>query len=182
MQNVYSEGGRTFWIHNTGPVGCLPYILRRFPNPASDEVDRFGCLIPPNRLCQFFNFKLQDAFYRLREDLPLATFTYVDVFSIKYLLIGQSSSKKNTVSSFFDPLKACCGRSKKYGCGSKMKVNGTEILIGKSCKHPNKRVNWDGVHYTEAANRWVFDKISTGAFSNPPRFLDNSCKTSESLL
>ena len=32
------------------------------------------------------------------------------------------------------------------------------------CKH--LRVNWDEIHYTEAANKFVFNKISTRAFSD----------------
>ncbi|CAH9112775.1 unnamed protein product [Cuscuta epithymum] len=30
VKSVYDDqGGRHFWIHNTGPVGCLPYVLVR---------------------------------------------------------------------------------------------------------------------------------------------------------
>ncbi|BFG16341.1 hypothetical protein CerSpe_026150 [Prunus speciosa] len=38
---VYEQGGRSFWIHNTGPLGCLPYVLDRFLiNPA--QIDKYG--------------------------------------------------------------------------------------------------------------------------------------------
>ena len=76
---------------------------------------------------------------------------------------------------------ACCGHGGKYnynmhvGCGGKIKVNGTEVLLGKSCEKPLSRINWDGVHYTEAGNKYVFDQISNGEFSDPRIPLRMAC-------
>ncbi|KAJ8458123.1 hypothetical protein OPV22_031049 [Ensete ventricosum] len=127
IKGVYGLGGRFFWIHNTGPFGCLPYVLDRFPirAPEVDRVDKHG---------------------------------------------------------FEHPLVACCGHGGKYnynihwGCGSKTIVNGTEVLVGKACQHPLKRICWDGVHYTEAANKWVYDQIVEGALSDPPIPLRMACQ------
>lgn len=75
---------------------------------------------------------------------------------------------------FENPFLACCGHGGKYNynrfekCGSKKVVNGTEIILAKSCKDPSVRISWDGVHFTEAANKWIFDKIVDGSFSDPP--------------
>ena len=44
-----------------------------------------------------------------------------------------------------------------------------------SCDDPSVRVVWDGIHYTEAANKFVFERISTGAFSDPPVPLKLAC-------
>ena len=82
MQNIYNMGGRSFWIHNTGPIGCLPYMLTNFPV----EKDEAGCLKSFNEVAQYFNFKLNESIVQLRKDLPLATFIYVDVYSVKYSL------------------------------------------------------------------------------------------------
>ena len=84
------------------------------------------------------------------------------------------------ISGFELPLVACCGYGGMYndsssvGCGGTITVNGSQIFVG-SCEHPSVRVNWDGVHYTEAANKFVFDQISTGAFSDPPIPLKMAC-------
>ena len=84
-------------------------------------------------------------------------------------------------AGFEEPLRACCGHGGKYnynlhiGCGAKIKAHGKEILVGKPCKDPSVWVNWDGVHYTEAANKWVFDQIFDGSFSDPPIPLSMAC-------
>eukprot|EP00262_Sarcandra_glabra_P012607 TRINITY_DN3281_c0_g1_i3.p1 TRINITY_DN3281_c0_g1~~TRINITY_DN3281_c0_g1_i3.p1 ORF type:complete len:239 (+),score=33.03 TRINITY_DN3281_c0_g1_i3:319-1035(+) len=174
-ESVYDEGGRSFWIHNTGPLGCLPYILVGLPN-TTGEVDHVGCGLTFNEVAQYFNKKLKDTLVQLRRDLPLAAFTYVDVYSVKYHLI--SNAKKY---GFQHPLKSCCGQGGKYNfnrylrCGATEVINGTEILIVKSCKKPMQSISWDGVHFTEAANKWVLNQIVGGAFSDPPIPLKRAC-------
>ncbi|KAK1295053.1 GDSL esterase/lipase [Acorus calamus] len=176
VESIYGQGGRSFWIHNTGPFGCLPYILDNLHILSGSEVDRAGCGSPFNDVAKSFNGKLKETVARLQKSLPLAVFTYVDVYSIKYDLISQAKNH-----GFGDPLLACCGHGGRYnynkhhGCGSKITVNGTELVIGKSCKEPLKRINWDGVHYTEAGNKWVFDRIVGGAYSDPPVPLSMAC-------
>ncbi|TMW98456.1 hypothetical protein EJD97_004009 [Solanum chilense] len=176
IQGIYSRGGRYFWIHNTGPVGCLPYVLDRLLITAG-QVDKAGCAAPFNEVAQYFNAKLKEAVIELRKDLPLAALTYVDVYSVKYELIYHANNH-----GFEHPLQACCGHGGKYnynmnhGCGSKIKVKGKEIILGKSCKNPSKRINWDGVHFTEAANKWMFQQIVNGLYSDPPLPLNMACQ------
>ncbi|XP_043725494.1 GDSL esterase/lipase At3g26430-like [Telopea speciosissima] len=175
IKNIYWQGGRWFWIHNTGPVGCLPSVLDRLPITAA-QVDKAGCASPFNEVAQFFNIRLKEALAQLRKDLPLASITSVDVYSVKYSLISKASKL-----GFELPLVACCGYGGKHnynrymGCGSKVTINGKQILVGKSCKDPSVRINWDGVHYTEAANKWIFDQIVDGSYSDPPMPLKMAC-------
>ena len=79
---------------------------------------------------------------------------------------------------------ACCGYGGKYnirvGCGETININGTKIVAG-SCKNPSTRIIWDGAHFTEVANKIVFDQISTGAFNDPPISLDMACYRKWSL-
>ncbi|KAM7484176.1 hypothetical protein LguiA_000185 [Lonicera macranthoides] len=168
IKNVYGKGGRSFWIHNTGPVGCLPYVLDRFLVTAA-QVDKHGCATPFNEVAQYFNIRLKETIIQLRNVLPLAAITYVDIYSAKYSLISQAKKL-----GFENPLLACCGHGGKYNynrfvkCGSKKIVKGKEIVIAKSCRDPTVRINWDGTHFTEAGNKWVFDQIVGGSFSDPP--------------
>ncbi|KAF5450725.1 hypothetical protein F2P56_031052 [Juglans regia] len=172
VKNIYKLGARSFWIHNTGPIGCLPYILANFP---SAQRDSHGCAKPYNDVAQSFNHKLKEAIVQLRIDLPSAAITYVDVYSVKYSLYREPQKY-----GFELPLVACCGYGGKYnysssvGCGGTVTMNGSEIFVG-SCERPSVRVNWDGIHYTEAANKFVFSQISSGAFSDPPVSLKMAC-------
>jgi hypothetical protein len=78
-------GARSFWIHNTGPIGCLPYISAGFPLAEKDEN---GCAKQYNEVAQYFNQKLKEEVVQLRDDLPLAAITYVDIYSVKYSLFS----------------------------------------------------------------------------------------------
>jgi phospholipase/lecithinase/hemolysin len=89
VQQIYAVGGRSFWIHNTGPVGCLPYSLDRFLITAA-QMDKYGCATPFNEVSQFFNHRLKEAVVQLRKDLPQAAITYVDIYSLKYTLTTQA--------------------------------------------------------------------------------------------
>ncbi|KAG6508089.1 hypothetical protein ZIOFF_033448 [Zingiber officinale] len=77
---------------------------------------------------------------------------------------------------------ACCEHGGKYnynkniGCGSTMTRNVKEVMVGKACQNPSKRIIWDGVHYTYAANKWIFQQIVDGKFSDPSVPLRVPCK------
>lgn len=89
VKYINDQGGRYFWIHNTGPVGCLAYVMDRLPILAP-QVDKAGCASPFNQVAQEFNRQLKMAVTQLRRDLPMAAITYVDVYSVKYSLISQA--------------------------------------------------------------------------------------------
>ncbi|WVY90516.1 hypothetical protein V8G54_036030 [Vigna mungo] len=172
IKNIYNLGARSFWIHNTGPIGCLPLILTNFE---SAERDKYGCAKAYNEVANSFNLKLKEALAHLRKDLPTAAITYVDIYSAKYSLFRDPKKY-----GFELPLAACCGYGGKYnfsnsvGCGGTIKVNDNDVFVG-SCERPSDRVIWDGIHYTEAANKVVFDQISSGAFTDPPIPLNLAC-------
>nr|Q7Y1X1.1 RecName: Full=Esterase; AltName: Full=Early nodule-specific protein homolog; AltName: Full=Latex allergen Hev b 13; AltName: Allergen=Hev b 13; Flags: Precursor [Hevea brasiliensis]AAP37470.1 ENSP-like protein [Hevea brasiliensis] len=179
VKKIYDLGARTFWIHNTGPIGCLSFILTYFPWA---EKDSAGCAKAYNEVAQHFNHKLKEIVAQLRKDLPLATFVHVDIYSVKYSLFSEPEKH-----GFEFPLITCCGYGGKYNfsvtapCGDTVTADdGTKIVVG-SCACPSVRVNWDGAHYTEAANEYFFDQISTGAFSDPPVPLNMACHKTESL-
>ncbi|CAL0317930.1 unnamed protein product [Lupinus luteus] len=176
VKKIYNLGGRSFWIHNTGPIGCLPLILANFP---SAEKDEYGCAKAHNEVSQYFNHRLKETLAQLRKDLSDVAITYVDIYSAKFSLF--QDPKKYGFEK--PPHVACCGYGGKYNynvnfsCGSTINTNGTEKLVG-SCGKPSVRIVWDGTHYTEAANKVVFNKIATGAFTDPPVPLNMACHRS----
>ncbi|XP_027365437.1 GDSL esterase/lipase At3g26430-like [Abrus precatorius] len=181
IKGVYGEGGRSFWIHNTGPLGCLPYMLDRYPTSPA-QIDKFGCAKPFNQVAQYFNRKLKEAVAQLRKRLPEAAITYVDVYTLKYKLISHAQRY-----GFEQGVIACCGHGGKYNfnnkarCGATKRLNGTVVGVAKSCKDPKVRIVWDGIHYTEAANRWIFQQIANGSYLDPPTSLKMSCYSNASI-
>ncbi|KAJ7970845.1 GDSL esterase/lipase [Quillaja saponaria] len=169
LNHLYKEGARVFWVHNTGPVGCLPYAVIYYKSKQGN-LDQNGCVKPQNAIAQEFNRQLKDLVFQLRKQLPFATFTYVDLYSAKYELINGARNQ-----GFVNPLEFCCGSYYGYhiNCGETAVVNGT--VYGNPCKNPTKHISWDGIHYSQAANLLVTKRIFGGSFSDPPVPIGDAC-------
>ncbi|KAL0827850.1 hypothetical protein Bca101_051528 [Brassica carinata] len=86
---LFKEGARFFSIHNTGPTGCLPYLLKSFPATPRDQ---YGCLKPLNNVAIEFNKQLKQKISELNKELPYSLLTYVDVYSAKSHLITKAKN------------------------------------------------------------------------------------------
>ncbi|XP_054788571.1 esterase-like [Prosopis cineraria] len=175
ITSIYELGARNIWIFNTGPLGCYPYLLFNFDY----ERDAAGCVKAFNELAQFFNARLKEAVAKLQRDLPLATIVHIDIYTPEYDLISNAAKY-----GFEKPLEACCGfggppynyvSNPNLNCGGRDVINGTEVEAV-ACEDPSVRVSWDGFHYTDAAYSFLFKRISTGAFSDPPIPFSISCR------
>ncbi|CAN6481894.1 unnamed protein product [Victoria cruziana] len=171
VEDLYEEGARRFWIHNTGPLGCLAQNVARFGQD-QQKLDELGCVASHNRAAKLFNLQLHALISKWRGQFSDASFTYVDIFTIKVNLIANFSKY-----GFEQPIMACCGYGgpplnydSRVSCGRTKIINGTSVTAG-GCSDVTDYVNWDGIHYTEAANFHVASRILTGKFSDPP-FVD----------
>ncbi|XVF02572.1 hypothetical protein REPUB_Repub04eG0186200 [Reevesia pubescens] len=170
FRELYQEGARIFWIFNTGPIGCLPVFVINFP-PKPENADQTGCIKSYNEVAQEFNKQLKEKIFQLRAQLLGARLTYVDIYSAKHSLISEANKY-----GFVGPFINCCGHFGDYHveCGKTTRVNGTEIFGG-SCSDPSKHISWDGIHYTEAANYRVANRILDGSLSDPPVLITKAC-------
>ncbi|XP_041011072.1 GDSL esterase/lipase At5g14450-like isoform X2 [Juglans microcarpa x Juglans regia] len=170
VEKLYQLGARAFWIHNTGPIGCLPYSVTYYP-PKPENMDESGCVLSHNKIAQEFNRQLQEKVSQHRVQLPDAILTYTDIFSAKYNLISEAKKL-----GFANPLGYCCGHFGDYNvrCGEKA-LNGTEVF-GVSCSNLSVYISWDGVHYSHAANRWIANQILDGKLSDPPIPITEACR------
>jgi len=171
LKKLYDQGARKFWIHNTGPLGCLPENIALFGKDPS-QLDELHCVAKHNRAAKLFNLQLHALCTKLRGEFTGASITYVDIHTIKYSLIANYSR-----FGFEHATQACCG----YGgpplnfdgnvrCGQTVSLNG-KLVTAKGCSDTTEFVNWDGIHYTEAANFHIASQILTGKYSDPP-FVD----------
>ncbi|CAK9151025.1 unnamed protein product [Ilex paraguariensis] len=167
IKTLYNEGARNFWIHNTGPLGCLPRIIAIFGKDPS-TLDEVGCVKVHNHAAMLFNTQLHSLSMKFQEQLPESNVTYTDIFSIKFNLISNFSQL-----GFKQPLSACCGYGgpplnfdTRIACGETKNLNGT-LVTAKPCNNTDEYVNWDGNHYTEAANLFISSQILSGKYSGP---------------
>ncbi|KAL1339768.1 hypothetical protein HN51_028098 [Arachis hypogaea] len=167
IKKLYDQGARNFWIHNTGPLGCLAQNIAKF-GADSSKLDEQGCVSSHNQAAKTFNLQLQALCTKLHGQYPDANVTYVDIFTIKSNLISNYSNY-----GFQQPIMVCCGYGgpplnydERVTCGSTKNLNGT-IVTAKSCNDSSVYVSWDGTHYTEAANQYVASQILTGKYSYP---------------
>ncbi|TMW90012.1 hypothetical protein EJD97_016297 [Solanum chilense] len=169
IKGIYEQGGNNFWVHNTGPLGCLPKSLATYKKNESDY-DENGCLISFNEGAKIFNNKLQVLCEKLRDEMKNITIVYVDIYSIKYDLIANSSTY-----GFMNPLMGCCGYGgPPYNFESNNNCGQGNYTI---CEDRFKYISWDGIHYTEAANGFVASKILSTHYSTPPLKLHSFCNT-----
>lgn len=87
---MYGKGARAFWIHNTGPIGCLPVTYAKILNPPAGFLDEIGCVDGQNDIAIEFNEKLKAKVIQLRSNLTEAILTYVDMYAAKYELIANA--------------------------------------------------------------------------------------------
>ncbi|GAB4831798.1 hypothetical protein Ancab_005811 [Ancistrocladus abbreviatus] len=115
------------------------------------QTDQVGCIKPFNVAAQEFNKQLRDKVSQLRTQLPDTAFTYVDIYSARY-----SMFKNPKHFGFVDSLGQC-------------------IFNGTTCNNPSEYITWDGIHYTEAANRWVANLTLDGSLCDPPLPITKAC-------
>ncbi|GAA0157241.1 hypothetical protein LIER_14551 [Lithospermum erythrorhizon] len=168
IKKLYDGGARSFWIHNTGPLGCLPQNIAKFGTDPS-KLDELGCVSTHNQAARLFNLQLHALCKKLQGQYVDSNVTYVDIFTIKSNLIANYSRY-----GFEQPLMACCGSGgpplnydSRLACGETKVINGSPITA-KGCNDSTEYVSWDGIHYTEAANQHVASQILTGKYSDPP--------------
>ncbi|KAI3936151.1 hypothetical protein MKX01_021431 [Papaver californicum] len=159
VQQLYNEGARVFWVHNTGPIGCLPSNNKYYVG--KEPLDKNGCVVPLNEIAQEFNVQLKSKLAQIKANLTGAAFTYVDAYAAKYNLINSAKDQ-----GFVDPLDFCC-------CNRRVVVNGT--VYGGPCAHPMKHISWDSIHYSEAANHWVANFILNGSMSDSSIPINQAC-------
>ncbi|KAG1326087.1 GDSL esterase/lipase LIP-4 [Cocos nucifera] len=167
VKTLYANGGKNFWIHNTGPLGCLPEKLS-LPRKDDSSLDPYGCLVPFNNAAKEFNAQLSSICNELSSELKDANIIYIDIFAIKYDIVANY-----TKYGFESPVVVCCGYGgPPYNFDPNIRCGNPSSNV---CADGSKYISWDGVHYTEDANAMVASKILTTDYSKPSVKFEHFC-------
>lgn len=153
IRQVIHLGAIHIAVPGNFPGGCLPRILSTFSGDDPKAFDDKGCLRESNKFALFYNNHLQRALESLRLEFPDVDIRYFDHYkAFEYVL-------RNAQDLGFDPrtlLKACCGTGGKYNFDNK-RVCGSQGV--KACSNPEQFINWDGIHLTQAAYRYISEQL-----------------------
>ncbi|XP_044952702.1 GDSL esterase/lipase At1g28600-like [Hordeum vulgare subsp. vulgare] len=150
LTDAIGVGARTMVVAGMIPMGCEPELLAMLPGGAGDYYDlASGCITRFNQLAQLHNRALKRMLCQLRRDHPGTAIHYADLY--RPITAVVSSPGKYGFGDM--PLAACCG-----GGGGPYNFNFTFFCgtpAATACADPSRSVSWDGIHYTEAANKFV---------------------------
>ncbi|TVU46913.1 hypothetical protein EJB05_06486, partial [Eragrostis curvula] len=158
---LIGHGAKTIVVPGNVPTGCRPRYLATFRSNNSADYDAHGCLRWLNDFAEHHNRALRRMLHRITAQDPTVRIIYGDYYSAIQEIIRnplQHGCDKDGV------LTACCGDGGPYNSGSLFSCNATAIL----CPDPSKRVTWDGIHFTEAANKFVARGVLNGPYASPP--------------
>uniref|UniRef100_A0ACD5YGQ3 Uncharacterized protein n=1 Tax=Avena sativa TaxID=4498 RepID=A0ACD5YGQ3_AVESA len=148
--DAIAAGARTMVVAGMIPIGCQPELLTLFPRGTGSYYDQASrCIARFNQLAQLHNRELNRMLCELRRAHPLTSILYGDLYHPVVAVV--SSPGKYGFGGM--PLAACCG-----GGGGPYNFNFTFFCgtpLSRACADPSGSVSWDGIHYTEAANRFI---------------------------
>ncbi|XP_059663977.1 GDSL esterase/lipase At1g28570-like isoform X2 [Cornus florida] len=167
INELIKLGAVTLMVPGIIPIGCLPVNLAYYNNSKEEEYDPLtGCLIWLNKFAEYHNELLQIELNQIRELHPHTTIIYADYYNdaMRFYL---SPSKFGFTEG---ALTACCGGGGPYNVNSTAECGSPEST---SCDNPSLYASWDGLHFTEAAYKWISQGLLFGPYTIPP--LNTSC-------
>ncbi|KAF8723310.1 hypothetical protein HU200_021831 [Digitaria exilis] len=142
---IHFIGARTVLVPGMIPMGCEPQLLAQYNGSidAGGYDPETGCITWLNDLAVLHNRELRRTLKVLRQAHPGTYIVYADLYrAITDLIV--SPGRYGFISE--RPPVACCGDGMAASCGAA----GMTV-----CGDPSEYVSWDGVHFTEAANRRI---------------------------
>ncbi|KAE8713679.1 GDSL esterase/lipase [Hibiscus syriacus] len=171
INELIKLGAETFLVPGNFPIGCSPSFLARFQGSSKDQYDPLtGCLTWLNQFTEYHNELLRRELHGLRNQHPDINIIYVDYYNISTRIYHSPEQ-----FGFKETLKACCGTGGVYNYDPSKSCGYPPL--DRCCKDPSSYINWDGIHYTDAANRW-FASVAFAELMNAIPSLEALCPTS----
>ncbi|KAG5561838.1 hypothetical protein RHGRI_004768 [Rhododendron griersonianum] len=158
---LIEEGAAELVVPGNLPIGCSAVYLTLFQSPNKTSYDQNGCLKKYNAFSKYHNAQLKLALEKLRQKYPQAKIIYADYYGAAKQLFHAPLHHGFTNGA----VKACCGGGGPYNFNNSARCGHTG---SKSCNSPSTFANWDGVHLTEAAYRYIATGLIDGPFTSPP--------------
>ncbi|KAL7211668.1 hypothetical protein ACSBR2_014507 [Camellia fascicularis] len=158
---VIEEGATELVVPGNLPIGCSAVYLTLFQSPNKANYDQNGCLKAHNAFSKYHNAQLKLALEKLRQKYPHTKIIYADYYGAAERLFhvplhhGFSSGV----------VRACCGGGGPYNFNNSARCGHTGSTV---CDSPSTYANWDGVHLTESAYRYIAMGLINGPFTSPP--------------
>ncbi|XP_051125551.1 GDSL esterase/lipase At1g28570-like [Andrographis paniculata] len=163
IQELIGLGVVTILVPGNIPSGCLPNYLTLYQNSSTqnDYDPQIGCLAWLNELSIYHNHLLQKELQRIRELHPHVNLMYGDYYNsaMQMYLAPNQFEFGNQV------LRSCCGAGGRYNYNDSARCGTAEATC---CNVPAEYINWDGIHFTEAANRLMTQGLLQGPYTDPP--------------
>ncbi|CAK9148166.1 unnamed protein product [Ilex paraguariensis] len=157
---LIEEGAVELVVPGNFPIGCSAVYLTLFQTPNKAAYDQNGCLKAYNAFSKYHNAQLKLALEKLRKKYPHTRIIYADYYGAAKQLVHLPKHH-----GFYGGLKACCGGGGPYNFNNSARCGHTG---SKPCMDPSTYANWDGVHLTEAAYRYIATGLTKGPFTSPP--------------
>lgn len=157
---LIDEGAVELVVPGNFPIGCSAVYLTLFETPNKAAYDEHGCLKVYNAFAKYHNAQLRLGLEKLRQKYPQAKIIYADYYGAAKRFVH--SPKHYGFSK--DRLVACCGGGGPYNFNNSARCGHTGST---TCTSPSAHANWDGIHLTDAAYRYVAMGLINGPFSSP---------------
>ncbi|XP_039070461.1 GDSL esterase/lipase At5g45910-like [Hibiscus syriacus] len=158
---LIEEGAAELMVPGNFPIGCSAVYLTLFESPNKEDYDRHGCLKAFNAFAKYHNSQIKKALDMLRQKYPHVRIMYADYYGAAMRFVHTPLHH----GFYGGTLKACCGGGGPYNFNNSARCGhaGSE-----ACQDPSIYSNWDGIHLTEAAYRYIALALINGSSSQPP--------------
>ncbi|XP_026413405.1 GDSL esterase/lipase At1g28590-like [Papaver somniferum] len=152
IKALIKEGAVTFMVPGNFPIGCSALYLSLFKSPKKEDYDENGCIKWLNEFSVYHNKFLQKEMAALREEYPSVKTIYADYYNVA-MKFYRSPEKLGFKGG---ALTACCRCKDPYNCNQFFQCGSVDGIV---CDDPSTYVNWDGIHLTEAAYKFLADGL-----------------------
>ncbi|XAR66553.1 Sinapine esterase [Bertholletia excelsa] len=158
---LIEEGAVDLVVPGNLPIGCNAVYLTLFWSSNKADYDQSGCLKAYNAFAKYHNAQLNLAIKGLRQKYPHARIIYADYYGAAKRFF-QSPMRYGFSNG---ALRACCGGGGPYNFNNSARCGQPGSKV---CSNPSTYANWDGIHLTEAAYRFIAMGLINGPFTSPP--------------